>query len=160
MVRHDPHELAARIVQNAGGKVVGRSRMQKVTDLARPAGFPAEFGFACRPHGPFSEDRATGLEIASVFADLLDEVRQSDRGAPSRSIGSRRNGRLRIRSVGLSGRRPRRSGDRSRPRRDGRHPVRRRRHRPGKVAQSSARDPQAQAGEIPRESRGGWSSGQ
>lgn len=80
MVRHDPHELAARIVQNAGGKVVGRSRMQKVTDLARPAGFPAEFGFACRPHGPFSEDRATGLEIASVFADLLDEVRQSDRG--------------------------------------------------------------------------------
>lgn len=31
MGRRDPHRVAACIVQHAGGKLVGRTRMQKIT---------------------------------------------------------------------------------------------------------------------------------
>lgn len=80
MVRRDPHRIAARIVQDAGGKVVGRTRMQKITYLAQLAGFPAEFQFEYRHYGPFSEDLATGLDIASALGQLTEEVRLSDWG--------------------------------------------------------------------------------
>lgn len=109
MARRDPHRVAARIVQDAGGKVVGRTRMQKITYLAQLAGFPAEFAFEYRHYGPFSEDLATGLETAAALGHLREEVRESDWGAPTRSIGSRKSGRRRIRRARLSCRRPRRS---------------------------------------------------
>ncbi|WP_333672939.1 hypothetical protein [Elioraea tepidiphila] len=80
MVRRDPHRVAARIVQDAGGKVVGRTRMQKITYLAQLAGFPAEFAFEYRHYGPFSEDLATGLDIASALGQLTEEVGESTWG--------------------------------------------------------------------------------
>jgi len=80
MVRRDPHRVAARIVRDAGGSVVGRTRMQKITYLAQLAGFPAEFRFDYRHYGPFSEELATGLDIASALGELTEEVRVSDWG--------------------------------------------------------------------------------
>ena len=39
MTTREPHKIAARIVQDAGGELVGRTRLQKVTYLAQLAGF-------------------------------------------------------------------------------------------------------------------------
>jgi hypothetical protein len=76
----NPHLVAARIVQDAGGEVVGRTRIQKITYLAQLAGFPAEFAFEYRHYGPFSEDLATGLQIASALGPLKEEERPTDWG--------------------------------------------------------------------------------
>lgn len=80
MTSRDPHLVAARIVQDAGGSVVGRTRMQKITYLSQLAGFPAQFAFEYRHYGPFSEDLAAGLEIASALGPLREEERPSDWG--------------------------------------------------------------------------------
>ena len=38
MSTRNPHLVAARIVQDAGGEVIGRTRIQKITYLAQLAG--------------------------------------------------------------------------------------------------------------------------
>lgn len=80
MTSRNPHLVAARIVQDAGGEVVGRTRMQKITYLAQLAGFSAEFAFEYRHYGPFSEDLATGLQIAAALGPLLEEERPTGWG--------------------------------------------------------------------------------
>jgi hypothetical protein len=80
MPSRNPHLVAARIVQDANGEVVGRTRIQKITYLAQLAGFPKEFEFEYRHYGPFSEDLATGLEIAAALGPLAEEERPSDWG--------------------------------------------------------------------------------
>ena len=80
MAPRNPHLVAASIVQDAGGEVVGRTRMQKITYLAQLAGYPAGFDFEYRHYGPFSEDLAAGLQIASALGPLKEEERQAGWG--------------------------------------------------------------------------------
>jgi uncharacterized protein YwgA len=61
----EPHELAARLVDDAGGTLVGRTRLQKVACLAKLAGLLPEFNFEYRHYGPFSEQLADSMEIAT-----------------------------------------------------------------------------------------------
>jgi uncharacterized protein len=81
MSSRDPHLMAARIVQDAGGELVGRTRLQKVTYLAQLAGFGDEFDFEYRHYGPFSEDLARGMQIAALIGPIAEEERQADLGA-------------------------------------------------------------------------------
>lgn len=80
MASRTPHLAAARIVSDAGGSLVGRTRLQKVAYLAQLAGFGEEFDFEYRHYGPFSEDLARGIEIASGLGLVAEEERRADWG--------------------------------------------------------------------------------
>ena len=72
MPTRDPHLAAARIVRDAGGRLVGRTRLQKVGYLMQLAGFGNEFEFEYRHYGPFSEELASGMEIARAFGHVQE----------------------------------------------------------------------------------------
>jgi len=80
MTVRDPHLVAARIIQDAGGELVGRTRLQKVAYLAQLAGYGQDFEFEYRHYGPFSEDLALGMEIAAALGPVKEEERQAEWG--------------------------------------------------------------------------------
>ena len=78
---YDLHEKAAQIVREAGGRLVGRTRLQKIAFLTQLAGFAHDFPFEYRHYGPYSEELAEAMEIA-VGLDFVDEEeKQSASGA-------------------------------------------------------------------------------
>lgn len=76
----DAHVKAARIVRDAGGVLVGRTRLQKVCYLAQLAGFPGGFEFEYRHYGPFSEELASAMEIATGLGLVEEEERRAEWG--------------------------------------------------------------------------------
>jgi uncharacterized protein YwgA len=64
---------AAEIVRDAGGEIVGRTRLQKVAYLLELAGFGDGFQFEYRHYGPYSEDLADAIRLADAY-DLVQEV--------------------------------------------------------------------------------------
>lgn len=73
MAKRDPHLVATRIIEDAGGELVGRTRLQKIGYLLQLAGFGDEFHFDYKHYGPFSEDLARGMEIAAAFGAVQEE---------------------------------------------------------------------------------------
>lgn len=80
MSNYDLHRRAADIVREAGGQLIGRTRLQKVTYLTQLAGFSNDFSFEYRHYGPYSEDLANAMEIASGVGLVTDEERRADWG--------------------------------------------------------------------------------
>jgi hypothetical protein len=80
MSSYDLHHRAAAIVRDAGGKLIGRTRLQKVTYLMQLAGFGEAFPFEYRHYGPFSEDLADAMEIASGLRLVQEEEKRADWG--------------------------------------------------------------------------------
>lgn len=76
----EPHLAAARIVQDAGGELVGRTRLQKIAYLLELAGFGDEFPFEYRHYGPYSEELAQAMEIASALGPVKEVERVADWG--------------------------------------------------------------------------------
>jgi hypothetical protein len=76
----ETYEIAAQIVSDAGGELVGRTRLQKVTYLAQLAGFPFGFAFEYHHYGPFSDDLARGMDIATLIGTVAEEERLADWG--------------------------------------------------------------------------------
>ncbi|WP_372397140.1 hypothetical protein ABMY26_24015 [Azospirillum sp. HJ39] len=77
MIHQKPDwQKAAEIVRDAGGQIVGRTRLQKVAFLLELAGFGEGFPFEYRHYGPYSEALADSIRAASVF-DLVDEREQT-----------------------------------------------------------------------------------
>ena len=72
-------------VRDAGGELVGRTRLQKVAYLAQLAGFGDDFDFEYRHYGPFSEDLAAGIEIAALLGVWRKIERRADWGDGPRS---------------------------------------------------------------------------
>lgn len=80
MAVREAHLCAARMVDDAGGQLVGRTRLQKVAYLTQLAGFPVGFEFEYRHYGPFSEELATAMEIAGGLGLVQEEERRADWG--------------------------------------------------------------------------------
>lgn len=80
MATRDPHLVATRIIADAGGNLVGRTRLQKVAYLMQLAGFGDELDFEYRHFGPFSEDLARGMEIATAFGKVSEEEKRATWG--------------------------------------------------------------------------------
>ncbi len=74
------HEVAARIVNEAGGRLVGRTRLQKVACLAKLAGLLDDFDFEYRHYGPFSEALAGSMDIAAGLRLVSEEEHRADWG--------------------------------------------------------------------------------
>ena len=80
MPTRDPHLIAARLVRDAGGELIGRTRLQKVAYLTQLAGFTDDFRFEYHHYGPFSDDLARGMEIASAFGQVQEDERRAEWG--------------------------------------------------------------------------------
>lgn len=65
----------AQIIGDAGGEIVGRTKLQKTAYLLTLAGFENRFRFGYKHYGPFSEDLAEVAELAAAF-DLISERQQ------------------------------------------------------------------------------------
>lgn len=80
MARPDPHLVAASIVQDAGGELVGRTRLQKIAFLLQLGGFQDVFPFEYRHYGPYSEELAQAMDVAVALGPVQEEERIADWG--------------------------------------------------------------------------------
>lgn len=81
MAKHEPSwQQAAEIVRDAGGRVVGRTKLQKVAYLLELTGLGAGFSFEYRHYGPYSEDLADAVRMAVAFNLISEEERMADWG--------------------------------------------------------------------------------
>lgn len=60
-------QRAAEIVRDAGGRIVGRTRLQKIAFLLELAGLGDGFRFEYKHYGPYSEELADAIGVASLF---------------------------------------------------------------------------------------------
>jgi uncharacterized protein len=70
----------ASIVRDAGGRVVGRTKLQKVAYLLTVTGLEDHFHFAYKHYGPYSEELASSAQIASLVGKLKEEQVQATWG--------------------------------------------------------------------------------
>jgi len=61
-----------QVIRDAGGEIVGRTKLQKTVYLLTLAGFDARFRFGYKHYGPFSEELADAADLAAAF-DLISE---------------------------------------------------------------------------------------
>lgn len=91
-------DKAAAIVRDAGGRVVGRTKLQKIAYLLELCGLGEGFTFEYRHYGPYSEELAEAIEMAGAFGLVVQEDRHADWGGvysiyTAQSIGPRSSGR-------------------------------------------------------------------
>ena len=73
-------QKAAEIVRDAGGQIVGRTRLQKVGYLLELAGFGDGFRFEYYHYGPYSEELTEGIRMADAFGLVTEEEKQANWG--------------------------------------------------------------------------------
>jgi len=73
-------QKAAEIVRDAGGRIVGRTKLQKVAYLLELSGLGTGFQFEYRHYGPYSEDLSGAIRLADAFELVKEEERQADWG--------------------------------------------------------------------------------
>lgn len=80
-LRRQPDYLrAARVVRDAGGRVVGRTRLQKIAYLLELAGVGEGFPFQYRHYGPYSEALTQAVKLADLFGAVSEEERRASWG--------------------------------------------------------------------------------
>lgn len=72
--------MAAAVVRDAGGQVIGRTRLQKIGYLLELTGLGEGFVFEYRHYGPFSEELARGIELAHIFDYVEEREQRTDWG--------------------------------------------------------------------------------
>ncbi len=73
-------EKAADIVRDAGGQIVGRTKLQKIAYLLELAGMGDGFRFEYRHYGPYSEELADAIQMANAFGLVKELERQAEWG--------------------------------------------------------------------------------
>lgn len=63
-------EKVAQTIAEAGGRVVGRTRLQKMFYLLEVAGYLDGFSYSYKHYGPFSEDLAQAASMACITGSL------------------------------------------------------------------------------------------
>lgn len=71
---------ASEIVRDAGGRIVGRTRFQKIACLLEMTGLGKGFSFTYKHYGPYSEELAFAAQIASLFGGLREEEKPTSWG--------------------------------------------------------------------------------
>ncbi len=75
MSEKSDRQKAAEIVRDAGGTIIGRTRLHKVACLLELAGFGSGFKFSYYHYGPYSESLTEAIRMAEAF-DLVTEKEQ------------------------------------------------------------------------------------
>jgi uncharacterized protein YwgA len=79
MSNNSAHKIAA-IIRDAGGRVVGRTRLQKIAYLLTAAGLEEGLHFAYKHYGPYSEEVAAAARTAHLLGYIVEEERQAEWG--------------------------------------------------------------------------------
>lgn len=79
------YQKVARIVEDCGGEVVGRTKLQKVAYLLEATGLGEGFAFEYRHYGPYSEQLTSATRSAQLL-DLLTEDERSTNWGGTYSI--------------------------------------------------------------------------
>jgi uncharacterized protein YwgA len=66
-------QRAAEIVRDAGGQIVGRTRLQKIAFILEAAGLGAGFQFRYKHYGPYSEQLADAAQTARIVGMLREQ---------------------------------------------------------------------------------------
>lgn len=61
------------IIADAGGQIVGRTRLQKIAYLLEAAGEGENFYFEYHHYGPYSEELARATSLASMAGDIAEQ---------------------------------------------------------------------------------------
>jgi len=64
---------AAAIVRDAGGSIVGRTKLQKIAYFLEVAGLGAGFHFRYRHYGPYSEQLASAAQHAAALKLITEQ---------------------------------------------------------------------------------------
>ena len=80
MTGYTLHHRAAAMIRDAGGELIGRTRLQKTTYLTQLAGFSKDFVFGYKHYGPYSEELAEAIEIAAGLSIVNEDERRADWG--------------------------------------------------------------------------------
>ncbi|PCJ85710.1 MAG: hypothetical protein COA52_15905 [Hyphomicrobiales bacterium] len=72
---------AVNIIRDAGGKIVGRTRLQKIAYLLMVTGLDNSFRFAYKHYGPFSEQLAFSAKFGALFGALVEHQDKTAWGA-------------------------------------------------------------------------------
>lgn len=67
-------EKVASIIRDAGGRIVGRTRLQKIAYLLTVTGMEEGFSFSYKHYGPYSE----GLAAAAGLGNLLGRIHEAE----------------------------------------------------------------------------------
>jgi hypothetical protein len=98
-------EEVTNIIRDAGGRIVGRTRLQKIAYLLTATGLDDSFCFAYKHYGPFSEELASSAKIGALFGSLnerqdqtawggtystytIDNVQELDQSNPRHSLAT------------------------------------------------------------------------
>ena len=68
------------IISTGGGKVVGRTRLQKIAYLLNLAGIDPTFEFEYKHYGPFSADLAQSVDFAKLASLVSEESKSTSWG--------------------------------------------------------------------------------
>ena len=66
-------QRAAEIVRDAGGQIVGRTRLQKIAYILEATGLGAGFLFRYKHYGPYSEQLADAAQTARIVGMLSEQ---------------------------------------------------------------------------------------
>lgn len=78
--RKSPVLMAADIVRDAGGEVVGRTRLQKIAYFLETSGLGDGFAFEYRHYGPYSEGLADACQLADILGVVDEKEHQASWG--------------------------------------------------------------------------------
>ena len=70
-------EKVTNIIRDAGGSIVGRIRLQKITYLLTATGLDDNFWFTYKHYGPFSDQLASSTEIGALIGPFSEEQEQT-----------------------------------------------------------------------------------
>ena len=73
-------DRAAQIVADAGGSIVGRTKLQKIAYILEAMGLGDGFEFEYKHYGPYSERLSTALRYGDMLGVIEEEVRTATWG--------------------------------------------------------------------------------
>ncbi len=73
-------EKVHSIIADAGGKIVGRTRLQKIAYLLEVAGVGDNFHFDYHHYGPYSEDLTRAASLAHLTGQIVEEEKTTNWG--------------------------------------------------------------------------------
>lgn len=73
MAEIDQARQAAAIVRDAGGRIVGRTKLQKIAFFFEAAGVGSGFPFRYKHYGPYSEQLAAATQHAAALRLIIED---------------------------------------------------------------------------------------
>jgi uncharacterized protein len=80
MAHRESAASAVAVVRDSGGRIVGRTKLQKIACLLELAGFGEGFSFEYRHYGPYSEELVLATNLACSLKSLEEVEHQANWG--------------------------------------------------------------------------------